>query len=79
MLYETMQNWYQTAEERGKALGKAEMLLHLLTDKFGMVDKQTEAIIHRLDEKSLFEYVGRLSTAHSVQDVIKPMQSSQTS
>ena len=82
MLYETMQNWYQTAEERGEKRGEkrgeAKMLLHLLTDKFGMVDKQTEAIIHRLDEKSLFECVGRLSTAHSLQDVIKPVQSSLT-
>ncbi|MEN8218952.1 MAG: AAA family ATPase [Pseudomonadota bacterium] len=76
MLYETMQGWYQTAEERGEKRGEAEMLLHVLTDKFGKVDKQTEAIISSLDEKSLFECVGRLSSAHSVQDVISHKRSS---
>jgi hypothetical protein len=70
MLRENMQLWYQTAEERGKAQGKAEMLLYILADKFGQVDEKIQAMIYSLDENSLFECVKRLKGAQSVQQVL---------
>jgi len=76
MLHETLQNWYRTAETKGEArgivTGEAKMLLHLLADKFCPVEKQSQAIIYRLDEKSLFECVKRLPGIQSVQEVINP-------
>jgi hypothetical protein len=70
MLRENMQLWYQTAEEKGEARGKAEILLYLLTDKFGQVDDKTHVLISRLDENSLFECIKRLKGAQSVQQVL---------
>jgi len=66
MLRENMQLWYQTAAIKAKA----EILLYLLTDKFGQVDDKTHVLISRLDENSLFECIKRLKGAQSVQDVL---------
>jgi len=70
MLRENMQLWYQTAEEKGEARGKAKMLLYILAEKFGRVDDNTQDIIYSLDENSLLECGKRLKSAQSMQDVL---------
>ncbi len=67
MLRENMQLWYQTAAIKAKA----EMLLYMLSEKFGSVDDNTQDIIYSLDENTLLECVKRiLLGAQSVQQVL---------
>jgi len=67
MLRENMQLWYQTAAIKAKA----EMLLYMLSEKFGSVDDKTQDIIYSLDENTLLECVKRiLQGARSVQQVL---------
>ena len=74
MLRENMQLWYQTAEKKGEARGKAQgiaqTLLYFLTEKFGQVDEKIQAMIYGLDENSLLECGKRLKGAQSVQQVL---------
>ncbi len=74
MLYETIQRWYQKAEEKGEARGEtqgeAKMLVRLLETKFGALDDKVRASIAQLDSEALLKCSERLFTAQTVTEVI---------
>ena len=79
MLYETIQNWYKKAEERGKVEGKAELVINLLETKFGTLPASIQATIAHFDSEALLKCSQRLLTAKTVQEVIEPSLSGGTS
>ena len=58
------------AIEKGLAEGQAKMLIRLLEEKFGLVDKDTQALIYRMDENRLVECAKRSFTAPTLGEVI---------
>ncbi len=46
------------------------MLIRLLEEKFGLVDKDTQATIYRMDENRLLECAKRIFTAPTLGEVI---------
>jgi hypothetical protein len=73
MLYETMQNWYQSAEIKGEARGETKMFTHLLETKFGVLPSSERAKIELMDSKAVLKCSERLLTANTLQEVIKPV------
>jgi predicted transposase YdaD len=75
MLYERMQNWYRTAEAngeaRGETRGKAEILVHMLEKKFGVLPASLRTRIDHLDSEALLKCSEQFLTAKTVQDVFK--------
>ncbi|MEN8221291.1 MAG: DUF4351 domain-containing protein, partial [Pseudomonadota bacterium] len=67
MLYERMQNWYKTAETNGKA----EILVHQLEKKFGILPASLRTRIDHLDSEALLKCSEQILTAKTVQDVFK--------
>ena len=56
--------------DKGRAEGQAEMLIRLLEEKFGLVDKDTQATIYRMDENRLLECAKRIFTPPTLGEVI---------
>jgi hypothetical protein len=54
----------------GQAKGQAKMLIRLLEEKFGLVDKDTQTTIYRMDENRLVECAKRIFTAPTLGEVI---------
>lgn len=46
--------------DKGLAKGRAEMVIRLLEDKFGLVDKDTQTTIYRMDENRSVECAKRI-------------------
>jgi len=57
-------------EKRGIEKGRAEMLLRLLEEKFGTLDPDIQAMVYRLDDNRLFEWLKRSLTAQNLREVI---------
>jgi hypothetical protein len=72
MLYETIQNWYKEAEDRGKVEGKAEFFLNLLEMRFGTIPASVKTAVNHLDSDTLMNCSQRLFTAKTWQEVIEP-------
>ena len=66
MLSESIDDWTTQL----KVEGQADLLVRLLEDKFGSLDPDISATIHRLDDDSLFEYVKRSLTAQTLGEII---------
>jgi hypothetical protein len=70
-----MQNWYRTAEAngeaRGETRGKAEILVHMLEKKFGVLPASLRTRIDHLDSEALLKCSEQFLTAKTVQDVFK--------
>lgn len=56
--------------EQWKAEGEARLLIRSLERKFGRLEKDTQAIIYRLDADTLLDCVERLAMAQSVTEVL---------
>ncbi|HDN25524.1 MAG TPA: hypothetical protein ENG03_00205 [Thioploca sp.] len=57
-------------ERRGIDKGQAKMVIRLLEEKFGLVDKDTQTTIYRMDENRLLECAKRSFTAPTLGEVI---------
>ncbi len=57
-------------ERRAIEKGRAEMVIRLLEEKFGLVDKDTQTTIYRMDENRLVECAKRIIKAPTLGEVI---------
>jgi hypothetical protein len=58
------------AVDKGLAKGRAEMLIRLLEEKFGLVNEEVQEAVYQMDENRLVECAKRLFTAPTLAEVI---------